>query len=185
MGDVVSALHVGRVLVSARGRVPSAALRERLPASPYALGADIAQRVHDYAVAHALGYYPALDFAQQQGVIEDYLVAALEQIAAISMEYARHQARDKLLGVFSSVNFHSLHATAYTLPTVRMSQPEALAQLAKHYTPDTVKFELIVTVLQKQKMETGLDSFARRAVQRWLEDAFEDFEITSTRHVEA
>lgn len=179
----MSAIHIARVALSVRACVPPGPLGARLPASPSRLGEEIARCAHDYVIRTRLGHYPALEFLAQQAALDAYLLDAVSEVARASTDYVQEHVREKLMAVFSSVQFKSLHVTAYTLPAIRMSQPHALAQLAKHYTPDTVKFELAVALIQKEKAETGLDAFARRALLRWLEDSFVELQVTSARMV--
>ena len=177
----MNSLHITTVAVALRARVPRAALMEHLPASPYTLGTDIAQQAHDYVMQVQLGYYPPLDFLKTQNVIAGYLFDAAQHIATVSGEYAQQRIMEKLIPVFSSVHFQALHIHAFSLPSIRPSQPHALDHLARHYTPDVVKCDLLLSMIQKQKLEQGLQHFASTTVERWLGEEFEDFEITSTR----
>lgn len=177
----MSSLHIATVALALRARVPRAVLLEHLPASPYTLGADIAQQTHDYVMHAQLGYYPPLDFLKTQNVVDGYLLEAAQYIATVSSEYVQERILEKLIPVFSSVRFQALHIHAFALPAIRPSQPHALEHLARHYTPDVVKCDLLLSMIQKQKSEQGLDHYASSTVERWLAEEFEEFEITSAR----
>lgn len=175
----MNSLHIATVALALRARVPRAALLEHLPASPYTLGADIAQQTHDYVMQTQLGYYPALDFLKEQNVIDDYLLDAALHVATVSSEYTQERITEKLIPIFSSVRFQAIHIHAFALPAIRPNQPHAVEHLARHYTPDVVKCDLLVSVIQKQKAEKGLEHYASTTAERWLAEEFEDFEITA------
>ena len=177
----MNALHIATVAVALRARVPRAALMEHLPASPYTLGTDLAQQTHDYVMHAQLGYYPPLDFLKTQNSVDSYLLDAAEHVATVSREYAQQRIFEMLIPIFSSVRFQAIHIQAFALPTIRPSQPHAVEHLARHYTPDVVKCDLLLSVIQKQKSEQGLERYARTTVDRWLAEEFEEFEITSAR----
>lgn len=70
---------------------------------------------------------------------------------------------------------------AYAFPGVRPGKPNANATLARHYTPNILKFELLVSVLQKQAPQEGFEKYADNTVYRWLSEVFEDVDIVSAR----
>ncbi len=177
----MNSLHIANVALALRARVPRAALMQHLPASPYTLGADIAQQTHDYVMHAQLGYYPALDFLRTQNVVDGYLLDAAQHIATVSSEYVQECIMEKLIPIFSSVRFQTIHISAFALPPIRPNQPHAVEHLARHYTPDVVKCDVLLSLIQKQKSEQGLDHYASTTVERWLAEEFEEFEITSAR----
>ena len=95
--------------------------------------------------------------------------------------------------VFSSVKIQSTQCLVYALPKVRLTKGERSAnpsgvatdELIQHYTPNRVKFEIVVTLFQKQKPESGIEKGIRKIVYRWLNDVFENLEITSSRLIDA
>ena len=177
----MSSLHIATVAIALRARVSRAALMEHLPASPYSLGTDIAQQTHDYVMHAQLGYYPPLDFLQTQNVVDGYLLDAARHVATVSGEFVRQRITEKLVPIFSSVRFQAIHIHAFALPAIRPNQPHAVEHLARHYTPDVVKCDLLLSVIQKQKAEQGLERYASTTVERWLAEEFDEFEITSAR----
>ena len=177
----MNTLHFATVALALRVRVPRAALMEHLPASPYTLGTDIAQQTHDYVLHAQLGYYPPLDFLKTQNVIDGYLFDAAQHIATVSSEFAQLRINEKLVPIFSSVRFQAIHIHAFALPAIRPNQPHAVEHLARHYTPDVVKCDLLLSVIQKQKSEQGLEHYASTTVERLLGEEFDEFEITSAR----
>lgn len=177
----MNSLHFATVAVALRVRVPRAALMEHLPASPYTMGMDIAQQTHDYVMHAQLGYYPPLDFLKTQNIVDGYLLDAAQHVATVSGEFVQQRITEKLVPIFSSVRFQAIHIQAFALPTIRPNQPHPVEHLARHYTPDVVKCDMLLSVVQKQKLEQGLDRYASTTVERLLTDTFEEFEITSAR----
>jgi hypothetical protein len=51
-----------------------------------------------------------------------------------------------------------------------------------HCTPDTVKVELMVSLLRKDSDQRGeaAEGYARKMMYRWLKAGFEDIEVTSS-----
>jgi len=179
----MNSLHIATVAIALRVRIPRAALLRHLPASPYTLGADIAQQTDEYVQRVQLGYYPPLEFLKTQNSVDDYLLVAAEHVAGLSSAYLRQQIMEKLTALFSSVRLQAIQVSAFALPPIRLHQPQALDHLARHYTPDVVKCDLLISVIQKQTAAQGLDKYVSASVERWLADAFEEFEITSARLV--
>ena len=59
-----------------------------------------------------------------------------------------------------------------------------MRDLARHFTPDAVKFELVVSIFQKEDKTTeGFEKYADNTVYRWLSEVFEDVQIFSARLV--
>lgn len=183
VAEHMNSLHFATVAVALRVRVPRAALMEHLPASPYTLGSDIAQQAHDYVMHAQLGYYPPLDYLKTQNIVDGYLLDAAQHVATVSGEYVQQRLKEKLVPIFSSVRFQALHIHAFALPPIRPNQVHALEHLARHYTPDVVKCDLLLSLVQKRKLEQGLEHYASTTVERLLTDTFDEFEITSTRLV--
>lgn len=177
----MSSLHIATAALIIRARLKSTDLLQRLPASPYTLGDDIARQVHEFVVRENLGYYPALDYLKKLAVVDGYRLDAAEQVAAVTAQLARQKISDRLTPIFSSVRFQSLQITAFALPPIRPGQPQAQAQLARFYTPDAVKCDVLLTLIRKQQSNEGLERFASDTAQRWLADDFAEFEITSAR----
>jgi hypothetical protein len=72
---------------------------------------------------------------------------------------------------------------AFSLPKVRPNKTDAVEQLSKHYTPDTVKMELVLTMMRRDSEadDDRAEPYARKMMFRWLESAFELVTITSSR----
>ena len=206
----MSSLHVARIAITARGTIPDYAFAQTFSSSLQALGSQLAQQVHEYVQQEGLGYYPPLDFFYEQNVreqkvyeqkdlkqevteqnvrqhnqaqryVEPYLLDAVKEVAQWAVEMGRREILSLLQPVFSSVVIDNIQAIAFTMPTVRFGQTGALPQLAKHFTPNSIKFDLTLSMLQKHEVEAGLEKAASHMVLRWLSEPFLAIEVTSAR----
>ena len=68
------------------------------------------------------------------------------------------------------------------MPPVRPNHANALERLTKHYTADTIKFELLVTLLRKDNDQRGdaAEAYARKMIFRWLKGVFENVEVRAS-----
>lgn len=158
-------------------------LERHAAATPDLVGAELATAVDAYVRREGLGYYPALGYFREVGGIEEGLLDAAANLAWLAGELARDEVKRRLRQVFSRVEVESVQPVAFTLPSVRPSHPDALAQLARHYTPDTLKVGLLLTSLQKQPAASGMEQFVRRTLWRWLRERFAAMDIASARLV--
>lgn len=159
--------------------IPPAVFERHLPSSPQLVGRLLAEAVGRYEQEHELGYYPALDFFQEQGQVDSELLNAAESIAWLGSSLVREEVRVRLRGVFANVKIQSIQCQAFVMPTVRPQGPAALERLAEHFTPDRIKLELQVTLFRKEDAAEGMEQMARNMAHHWLKDSFDFLEITS------
>lgn len=174
-------LNLAKVAVSVMVQIPEQVFERHVPSSPRVVGQALAEAVMACERAQGLGYYPALDFFQEQGGVEPELLNAAENIAWLGTSLVREEVAIRLRSVFSSVTFQSVYCPAFTMPTVRPGQPDAVNRLARHFTPDRVKLDLRLTSFRKQANEEGFDRLAEHMLYRWLKDSFEEIRVTSVR----
>ncbi len=172
-------LHATRVALSLVVGIPQEVFDRHLPSSPQVVGKLLAEGVASYAEAHALGYFPALDFFQEQGGLDPELLNAVENIAWLGSSLVREEVRVRLRGVFANVKIQAIQCQAFSMPTVRPSSPHVLEKLAAHYTPNRIKLDLLLTTFRKHEAEEGMGQMAKNMAYRWLKDSFEMIEITS------
>jgi len=177
----VSGLHVTRVELSVKVAVPIALLQKHLPAPIDKLGEQLANEVHKQVTNHNLGYYPALDYFKDQAEFPAYLLDAVDEVFSLATGIATHKINEVLVPIFSNVKINNIQCMAYVLPGVRPGKPNSNEILAKHYTPNILKFELVVSVLQKQPPKEGFEKYADNSVYRWLSEVFESVDIISAR----
>jgi hypothetical protein len=177
----VTSLHIAKIALTIKAKLPLQALQQHFPAPVETLGEQLAQQVMDYVREQSLGYFPALEYFQEQGGIEDYLLDATAQMSLLTVTMTKQEVSRVLQPVFSSVQVGTVQSLAYTMPSIRPSHPQAGKLLAEHYLPDKVKFETVVTLLQKTKPEPGIEKAARQIALRWLDEIFPEIEVTSAR----
>ncbi len=181
----MNTLSVAKVALSLRLRIHPNTFERFLPASPVRVGEELAELVDDMARQDRLGYYPALEYFRDREGFDGDLLDAVEHIAWVATSLVREEVQLKLRPLFSSVRIEGIQCLAFTLPTVRPGQANALQRLAMHYTPDAVKLDLTLSLLRKDTPREGLEKFAAHVVERWLKDSFATFDITSSHRVEA
>ena len=129
-----------------------------------------------------LGYYPALTYFRDNGAIEPELIHTAEQLAWRASKHARELVQTGLRPIFSTVRFRSVQPQAFMMPAIRPGQPGALKKLCQHYSPDTIRLELLLTLLRKDNDngERSTELYARKMIYRWLREPFEMVEVTSS-----
>lgn len=172
-------LHATRVALTLVVGIPAEVFERHLPSSPQRVGRLLAEAVSAHEQEQGLGYYPALDYFQEQGALDPELLNAAENIAWLGSSLVREEVRQRLRGVFANVKIQSIQCQAFTMPTVRPHGPAALDRLTEHFTPDRIKLELLLTLFRKEQAPEGMERMARNMVHHWLKDTFEFLEITS------
>jgi hypothetical protein len=176
-------MRFDKVLVTIDVQLKPDDLQPYLPCSADIIGKTLADIAEGYARESRTGYYPAIDFFRTQENVDPDLIASAEQVAWLVSKLAREIIQSKLRPVFSSVHFQSIQTLAFTMPRIRPGQPDAKQQLAKHYTPDKVKIELVLTMMRRdsEAQDNRAEPYARKMMFRWLESAFESIEVTSSK----
>ncbi|WP_455221429.1 hypothetical protein [Kaarinaea lacus] len=177
----MSSLHVAKVKLSVKVVIPILMLQKHLPAPIDKLGEQLASEVHKQVTESGLGYYPALDYFRDQVSFPVYLLDAVDEVASLAADIATQKISDVLVPIFSNVKMANIQCLAFALPGVRPSMPSARNSLAKHYTPNQLKFELVVSVLQKHPPQEGFEKYADNTVYRWLSEVFETVNISWAR----
>ena len=176
-------MRFDKVLISINVQLKAEDLRQHLPCSANVIGRTLANFASDYAKENKTGYYPAIDFFKTLDYVDPELITSAEQVAWLVSKLAREIVQTTLRPIFSSVQFQSIQTLAFTLPKIRPNQPAAIDQLAKHYTPDTVKIELILSMMRRDS-EAGderAEPYARKMMFRWLQTKFESIEVTNSK----
>lgn len=172
-------LNFTRVAISLQVSVPETALERHLAASPQVVAENLAEQVMRYEQEHQLGYYPAVEFFQQHGGIEPELIDALENISWVLTSMVRNEIRLRLRPMFSLLKIESLKTLAFTMPVVRPGQANVKAELVKHFSVNTVKVNMIATMLQKIIDQNAAAKMAESMCYRWLKEHFESVTVTS------
>ncbi len=178
-------MYIDRARVGVLITVSEDDLSQHLPCSPQRVGVELAQAIDAYAHKQALGYYPALEYFRNVDVLDKDLLDSAEQIAWLVSKLVREEVQKKLRPIFSTVQFETVQTQAFSMPPVRPNQKDALEKLTQFYTPNTIKLELILSMLRKDTdlAERKAEVYARKMIFRWLRDSFEHVEVTSSAEV--
>lgn len=180
----MSKLHIIRVSVTAHLKIAEPVMAQHLAASPLVVGEELARQVDAYAREHKLGYYPALEFFDElENGIDADLIDTVRGIAWFVANLAQNEIEHRLRVAFSDVAVEDLRLLAFTMPQVRPSQANALYDLSRHFTPDTVKAVMVLSNIEKRADLEGMDKLAEHKVVRWLEPHFESVEVTTSHLV--
>ena len=176
-------MRFDKVLVILNVQLKPESLQQYLPCSANVIGQTLASIADEYEKENKTGYYPAMDFFKTLDDVDPDLIASAEQVSWLVSKLARETIQSKLRPIFSSVQFQSIQTLAFSLPKVRPNKMGAVDQLSKHYTPDSVKIELIVTMMRRdsEAEDNRAEPYARKMMFRWLESEFEVVEITSSK----
>ena len=176
-------MRFDKILVSINVQLKPADLQQYLPCSANIIGQTLAQIAQEYEQENKTGYYPAIDFFKTQDNVDPDLIASAEQVSWLVSKLARETIQEKLKPIFSSVQFQSIQTLAFSMPKVRPNKTDAIVQLAKHYTPDTVKIELLLTMMRRESeaQDGRAEPYARKMMFRWLEAEFESIEVTNSK----
>lgn len=174
----VVSVAVGVVLT-----VPMAVLERHTAASPEVVGEEIAWAVDAFARARHLGYYPPLDYCEDMEALPEDLLDAAHNIAWLSRELVREEVQQRLSQVFTGVGVEMMKCTAFTMPRVRWNAPNAVAALARHFTPDSVRVSLTVGLRAEAPPPAELRDHIRQLLWHWLGDSFATVDVTSSQVV--
>ena len=176
LGFVPVALTIQLVMAPER-------LEAQLSSAERSLGRTLAERVDAIVRAEKLGYYPALDYFEDHPGMDPELIGTVKALAAQIRKRVKREVQTQLWPVFSSVQIERTTTLAFTLPRVTPAQPDALARLARHYFPNAVRLELVLTTLDKQHRLDEAEKFSSSKVVRNLRDTFESVSVTATRRL--
>ena len=180
-------MRFDRVLLTIDVQLKAENLQRYLPCSADIIGQTLARIADKYIRENKTGYYPAIDFFKTLDEVDPDLIASAEQVAWLVSKLARETIQSKLRPIFSSVQFQSIQTLAFSLPKVRPNKTDALEQLAKHYTPDSVKIELVLTMMRRDSdaEDNRAEPYARKMMFRWLESEFETIEVKNSKALKA
>jgi len=176
-------LHIINLAINFKVRLTETSMQGHLAASPYIVGEELARQVSQYIAEHRLGYYPAIDFFQDNGGIEQELLDAVGSISWLVTNLVRDEVRMRLRAAFSSIRFESLQTQAFSMPGIRPGQNNAFQSLAEHYTPDQVKVNMLASLVRKKDNPQEAEQMAKHLVCRWLKNSFESLQITNIKAI--
>ena len=180
----MAGLHATKLILSARVGIPDSVFERHSPYCPRDIGRQLAQQVDACVRRESLGYYPALDYFQEHELLDEQLLAVLDQLTWLGTSLVRDEIRLRLRPLFASVQVQSMQALAYSMPQVRPSQVNALQRLEQHLTPNQARFELLLTLFRKAAGSENLDSYVERVAYRHLQQVFDSIDIANIKILE-
>jgi hypothetical protein len=176
-------MRFDKVLIIIDVQLKAETLQQYLPCSANIIGKTLADIADEYQKENKTGYFPAIDFFKTLDTVDPDLITSAEQVSWLVSKLARETVQSKLRPIFSSVTLQSIQTLAFSLPKVRPNKADAVEQLSKHYTPDTVKMELVLTMMRRDSEvdDDRAEPYARKMMFRWLEAEFELVTIASSR----
>lgn len=165
--------------------VPETVVEQQLGYLPWVLGENLAGQVDTYVMEEHLGYYPALDFFRDfPKAVDAELLDTLDEVARFCANFARNEMHRRLSRVFSSVQIEQLQCTAYTMPRMRPTRSNGPMDLARHFSPDTLKMELLLSSIQKGHFE-GEERMALNKLSRFAREPFSRFQLNGAKRLGA
>lgn len=173
-------LYISKIHITLQVKVPPELLERHLPSSAEVVGEALTEQVIEAVKKHKLSYFPALEFLQNQGSLDEELLDVTETIAWFACKLVREEVNRKLRAFFSTLSFQSVKCTSFAMPGVRGNQLNAWHELVEHYTPDTVKLDVVASVLKKEEHPKGLENWSKQLFRRNLEASFDKFDVIQT-----
>lgn len=158
-------------------------MSQHLPCSAQVIGKALADVAMNYEAKHKTGYFPVIEFFKTLENVDPDLIRSAEQVSWVVAKLAREKIQKRLRPIFSSVQFSSIQTQAFSMPRVRPHQADAHERLAIHYSPDTVKTDLLLTMMRRdnESEDNRAEPYARKMIFRWLESEFESVELTGSK----
>jgi len=150
---------------------------------PWVLGDNLAGMVDAYVMEQRLGYYPALDFFRDlPQAVDPALLTLIDEIAIFSADYARRELRHRLARAFDGVKVEQVYCTAYTMPRQRPNHSGAPEGLALHFSPDTLKVELILDMFHEDAVES-METVTMNRLSQWAREPFARFHVNGAQRL--
>ena len=177
-------LGVARVALTVQVTVAPDKLDALLREADKTIGRTLATQVDAWVRAQRLGYYPALEFLVDQGAIPAEVFESLRTLAATIRKRVKRDVQTRLWPVFSSVHIERAQSLAFTLPRTTPGKPDAVAELARHYFPNTVRLDLVLASLDKLARLEDVAAISETKVARNLREDFEAVAVSGVRRLE-
>lgn len=176
---------ITRTALTLRIAVSPSYLRQHLGVMGATLGTDLANAVDAATREQRLGYFPALDYFIDQAGVNPALLTTTSNLARTVRDHVRREVQQHLAPFFSQIIIRRITSPAYTLPRVSPQQADALEALARHYFPDSVRLDLVVSSVERGPHVENPEQTATRRVLWNLRDYFERVEVTDARLLES
>jgi len=174
-------LQVISIELGVKVTVPIRTLQKLLPAPVDKLAEQLAAETQKAVQARALGYFPALNYFLDIEEFPAFLIDAANDVCTLAAEIVTAKIHEVLIPIFSQVQLNDVQCIVFSLPTIRPGKADTMSKLIKHYTPNVIKFSLVLSLLQNTVSRVGLEKYADNTVHRWLSESFEEVDISSVR----
>ena len=175
-------MNVTNVAISVLLEVKPEDLDSHSAAASEIVGREMARAVASYARQNKLGYYPPLEYFQQQpGSVDADLLEAVDNLSWLASRLVREEVRRQLRPIFASLRIDALQNQVFTMPKVRPGSPSALEKLAEHFTPNRVRLQLTAKIINRDGPEKDFKRYASHLVHRWLKEHFLSVDVLSCR----
>lgn len=166
------------VNITLKVKLASQLIENHSAASPYVVGEELARHVAIYVQNHHTGYYPAVDYFHELGIIDTDLFTALENVSWLVTSMSKDILRTGLRTYLRNIQFDSTQMIATTLPQIRPGSKNAMHRLALHYTPDQIRINLLADLIQSENIKTQ-DKLqkAKENISMWLDGKFLHSEV--------
>lgn len=176
-------IEVVTIAASLTVSVPEELVERETGYLPWVLGENLAGQVDTYVMEEHLGYYPALDFFRDYPLaVDPALLRHLDEVADFCDSFARRELQQRLARLFSNMQIEQLQSTAYTMPRMRPNRSNGPMELAQHYSPNTLKIELLLSSIQKGHFE-GEERMALQKVSRFARAPFSLFQLNGAQRL--
>lgn len=176
-------LHHSKIELSLTARIPEEIIAARSPIGAAELALQVSGQVDVVRRQDGLSYFPAIDYFRDHAGFDQNLIRMLDDLCWLSGQILREEIRARLRGIFSEVRVQTVQCLAFTLPSARPNQADALGALANHYNPTKLRMVLSLSLLQKRPDIAGLERYASHVVMRWLKDDFPDLQVNHTQQL--
>lgn len=166
------------VYLTLRVKLASGVIEDHSAASPYIVGEELARHIAAYVQDHHTGYYPAVDYFNELGVIDPDLFSALENVSWLVTTMSKDIIRNGLRSYMRNIKFDSTQMIATTMPQVRPGVKNAMHRLALHYTPDQLRVNLHADLVEREKIQsTAILEGTKEKIKQWLDEKFIQAEV--------
>jgi len=176
-------LGIARVALTLQVTIAPSRLDALLRDADKELAGVIADRVDTWVREHKTGYYPALDFLVDQGAVTAEHYEALRALAALIRKRVKRDVQAHLWPVFSAVHIERAQSLCFLMPHFKAGKTELPDELTRHYFPNNVRLELVLTSLDKPHRLSDAVGLTEHKVVRNLLDVFESVTVSAARLV--
>ena len=144
-------------------------MERHAPASPLAVGIELANEARQHVTDQKLGYFPALDFFREQDDFNSDLLSVFDSLTWLGEQLIKSEMRTRLRSVFSRFEITEIRHHAHALPAIKPGDTNAANDLAAHYTPNRFKIDvegILTPRMRDAELETAVLFALRDSFQR-------------------